>query len=124
MHRKRLLQTLGFALALMSMSAASAQQTTEQYIPSGKSPGASGTYSYIGKIVAVDADYRSITVEDETGRHELKLSDATHIWLDRTKRKRKNTPGTFEDCEVGRSVEVMHLRDDSRTAAWIKIESR
>ena len=124
MNRKQILQMLGAALAMVVLAPAGAQQATEQYIPIGESPGASETYSYIGKIVAVDADDHKITVENEAGRHELQVRAATLIWLDRSKRNRQNTPGTFEDCKVGRSVEVMHLHDDTRTAAWIKIESR
>ena len=115
---------IGLVVAMVMLTPAMAQKATEQYIPIGKSPGASQKYSYIGTIVAVDSETHVITVENEAGRHDLRVAKETLIWLDRTKRKRRNSMGTFADCEVGRSVEVMHLLDDSRTAAWVKIESR
>lgn len=101
-----------------------AQQTTERYIPIGYSPGVSDNYSYVGKIVAVDRANHSITVEDDSGTRTMRVTKATHIWLDRTKRRDENTSGTYEDCEVGRKVEIMHRADDDETAAWIKIESQ
>lgn len=112
------------AAALIAAMPGNAQQTTERYIPIGESPGVSYSYSYLGKIVEVDEAEHTITIEDEKGRHKMRVTEATKIWIDRSKRRRENTTGTYEDCEVGRTVEVMHLKDDSKTAAWIKIEAR
>lgn len=114
------------ALAVAAIAAAptGAQQTTERFIPIGESPGVSNEYSYIGKIVAVDRDARTITVEHAGGVKSIRLTEQTKIWLDRSKRRRQNAVGGYEDCEVGRDVEVKYLRDDDGTADWIKIEAR
>lgn len=101
-----------------------AQQTTEQYIPIGKSPGVSGEYSYIGNIVAVDRSAHTISVEDGDRVRKIRVTDDTRIWLDRSKVRRENRKAAYEDCEVGRMIEVMHTHDDENIAAWIKIESR
>ena len=112
-------------MLLLGMSAGvSAQQTTERYIPIGASPGVSGEYSYIGEIVAVDMASRTMTVENEDGRHTMRVNDETRIWLDRSQRRRPALEGDYEDCEVGRRVEVMHRPDAPMVAAWIKIETR
>lgn len=113
------------ALLLMGIIVAvNGQQSTEQYIPIGSSPGVSGEYSYLGEIVEVDMVNRMLTVEDADGRHTLRLTDATRIWLDRSRRNRSNLEGSYADCEVGRRVEIMHTHDDPTIAAWIKIEAR
>ncbi len=112
------------ALLLGGLPIAGAQQTTERYIPIGASPGVSGEYSYIGEIVAVDMSNRTLTVEDESGRHTITLTAETRIWLDRSQRRRTALEGNYEDCEVGRRVEVMHRHDDPMVAEWIKVETR
>ncbi|MBT8099021.1 MAG: hypothetical protein KJO82_04695 [Gammaproteobacteria bacterium] len=110
-------------IALIVAGPAGAQKATERYIPIGKSPGASYEYSYIGKIIAVDADSHAITVRDDSADRQIHVTPDTRIWLDRSSHGGENSSGTFEDCEVGRTIEVMHLRDDSRTAAWIKVQA-
>ena len=67
---------------------------------------------------------RMLTVEDEAGRHTLRVTEATRIWLDRSRRRQAALEGDYEDCEVGRRVEVMHTRDDPMVAEWIKVETR
>ncbi len=111
------------ALLLGGLSAASAQQATERYIPIGASPGVSGQDSYIGEIVAVDMSTRTLTVEDEDGVHTMTVTPETRIWLDRSQRRRTALEGSYEDCEVGRRVEVMHKPDEPMVAEWIKVES-
>lgn len=115
-----LIATVAF---LLGTSAVCAQQTTERYIPIGESPGVSGAYSYIGEIVAVDMDSHTLTVEDEAGRHTMRVTDATRIWLDRSRQRRAALEGDYEDCEVGRRVEIMHAQDDPMVAEWIKVEA-
>ena len=100
------------------------QQTTEQFIPIGNSPGVSDKYSYIGSIVAVDREAHTIVVESNRGMRTIRITPKTQIWLDRSKIKRTNLVGGYSDCEVGRAVEVMHVHDDENVADWIKIESR
>ncbi|MDX1405018.1 MAG: hypothetical protein R3192_10795 [Woeseiaceae bacterium] len=108
---------------LFAVSAGHAQQTTERFIPIGQSPGISDKYSFIGEIVEVDAAKHTITLDSNRGRRTIDVTESTKIWLDSSGAKRKNTIGSYEDCQVGRRVEVMHLRDDESVADWIKIES-
>ena len=115
---------ISLAAVAMCVAPAGAQLMTEKFIPIGQSPGISGKYSVIGTIVEVDRATHTMSVEHAGGVKVVRVTDATHIWLDRSKRRRQNTTGAYEDCEVGRSVEVMHLRDDESTAAWIKIEAQ
>ena len=100
------------------------QESAEQFIPIGYSPGISDKYSFIGKIVDVDQETHTIVVDSNRGERMIKVTPMTRIWLDRSKRKRTNTVGSYSDCEVGRAVEIMHVHDDENVADWIKIESR
>ncbi len=111
-------------LAMSGMSSVYGQQTTERYIPIGQSPGISGKYSYIGEIVSVDAAAHTIVVASDRGRMSIQMTPDTKIWLDRSGMKQTNTIGSYADCEVGRRVEVMHVRDDESVAAWVKIETK
>jgi len=99
------------------------QETAEQFIPIGYSPGVSDKYSFIGKIVDVDQETHTIVVDSNRGKRMIKVTPMTRIWLDRSRQKRTNTVGGYDDCEVGRKVEVMHDRDNESVADWIKIES-
>ena len=100
------------------------QQTTERYIPIGQSPGISREYSYVGKIIAVDEEKRTIEVEDDRGKHTFQITEATEIWRDRSKRKRAAVTGSYSDCRVGRRIELMYTKADKKVARWIKIEER
>ncbi len=100
------------------------QETTERFIPIGYSPGISDKYSFIGKIVDVDQETHTIVVDSNRGERTIKVTPMTRIWLDRSKRKRSNTVGSYSDCEVGRKVEVMYDHDNESVADWIKIETR
>ena len=119
----RLSTALLLCAALVS-PVAMGQQTTEQFIPIGKSPGISGKYSYIGVVVAVDEDSHTIDVESDRGTKTIRVTENTRMWLDRSKAKRTNPKANYADCEVGVTVEVMYLHDDKTTADWIKIESK
>jgi hypothetical protein len=98
-----------------------AQKATEQYIPVGRSPGLSGESTLVGRIVAVDADYRSLRISGPRGEREVAVADSTTIWLDRTPLGRTNTRGTLDDCREQRVVEVK-LADDGQVAEWIKVQ--
>jgi hypothetical protein len=101
---------------------ACAQRTTEQYIPIGQSPGISGVRSYIGAITAVDPQGRTITVQDSTGAHTIRVVERTRIWLDRSAERLSNDAGEMSDLRVGRRVEVKYVDDEARdTADWIKV---
>ena len=100
------------------------QESAEQFIPIGYSPGISDKYSFIGKIVDVDQETHTIVVDSNRGERIIKVTPVTRIWLDRSKWKRTNTVGSYSDCEVGRKVEVMHDHDNESVADWIKIESK
>ena len=110
--------------ATLVSSAAMGQQTTEQFIPIGKSPGISGEYSYIGVVVAVDRDAHTIDIQSNRGTKTIRVTEETRLWLDRSKAKRTNPKASYADCEVGVTVEVMYRHDDKTTANWIKIESK
>jgi len=121
---RRVYLTIFVMLAVGGLSAVDAQQTTERYIPIGESPGVSGAYSYIGEIVAVDMSSRRLTLEDESGRHTMRVTDETRIWLDRSQRRLAALEGSYEDCQVGRRVEIMHMNDDPMVAEWVKVETQ
>ncbi len=98
------------------------QEATERYIPIGQSPGLSRQYNYIGPIDAVDAESRTLTVAGPSGARVVKLTQRSRIWLDRSMLEQTNLSGRFEDCQVGRMVEVKY-EDPSRRelADWIKV---
>jgi hypothetical protein len=100
-----------------------AQQTSEQFIPIGMSPGISNKYSYIGKITAIDATTKTISMQSDKGPRTITISPITRIWLDRSKNKKSNIVASFDDIKIGRDVEVMHGHENENTAIWVKIES-
>ena len=118
-----LCKVLLLCVALVS-AVAMGQQTAEQFIPIGKSPGISGKYSYIGTVVAVDQDAHTIDVRSNRGTKTIRVTEDTRLWLDRSKVKRTNPTASYADCKVGVTVEVMYLHHDKDTADWIKIESK
>ena len=120
----QIIKSLLLVCMIWSVSPANGQQTTEQYIPIGYSPGVSDKYSYIGRIVAIDRKARTISVESRGVVRIIKVTAETRIWLDRSKVKRENLEADYVDCEVGRKVELMHVRDNEDVADWIKIESK
>lgn len=121
--KSRTIRYLIAGLLLIGAPLATAQMTTERFIPIGKSPGVSGKYSYIGEIVAVDPASHTITVRDERGDHRITVNDDTDVWLDKSALRRTNTIGGYADCKVGTRVEVMHTRTDESVARWIKIDA-
>ncbi|MCZ6500322.1 MAG: hypothetical protein O6844_07530 [Gammaproteobacteria bacterium] len=120
----QIIKSLLLVCMIWSVSPANGQQTTEQYIPIGYSPGVSDKYSYIGRIVAIDRKARTISVESRGVVRIIKVTAETRIWLDRSKARRENLLADYVDCEVGLKVELMHVRDNEDVADWIKIESK
>ncbi len=98
------------------------QEATERYIPIGQSPGLSRQYNYIGPIEAVDPESRTLTVAGPSGVRVVKLTERSRIWLDRSMLELTSLRGSFEDCQLGRTVEVKY-KDPSRRelADWIKL---
>jgi len=115
---------LAIAVTLLcGTSYAHGQKATERYIPIGQSPGLSGKYTSIGLITEVNARAHTITIADPAGARTVKITDKTHIWLDRSKLKRSNVSGPFTDLQKGRRVEVKYADPERRQIAeWVKVE--
>ncbi len=109
--------------SIFGLSMAVAQESTEQFIPIGMSPGISDKYSYIGSILDFDKAAATFVVDSNRGSKTIKVSPKTRIWLDRSKNNKTSIKASFDDIEVGRKVEVMYQRTDEGLANWIKIES-
>lgn len=125
--RKSIVALVGMTAFLWgSASEPSAQQTTEQYIPIGQSPGLSGKYTVIGKLQSVNAQERTFTIAGTTGALNVRITERTKIWLDRSKLQQPNLQGTFADLRTGATVEVKpegHERSvSSGPAEWIKVQ--
>lgn len=115
---------LASLLALGAAPHAQAQAATERYIPIGQSPGMSQTYTYMGKIRSVNKKAQTLEVRDAGEKHTIKITPATKIWLDRSKRRRETLDGTFKDCRSGRRVEIKYTDAGRQVAEWVKIEKR
>ncbi len=116
---------ISIALLISCLGAvlARGQEATERYIPIGQSPGLSRQYNYMGPIDAVDPENRTLTVAGPSGARVVKLTEQTRIWLDRSMLESTSSSGSFEDCLLGRTVEVKY-EDPSRRelADWIKVQ--
>ena len=113
--------TTTLMLGFLTPSPTQGQESTERYIPIGMSPGVSDKYSYIGTITAIDMDEHAIAIDSNRGPRTVTITEHTRIWLDRSAEKQSNSVGVYSDCQVGRKVEVMHVRGDESVADWIKI---
>ena len=94
------------------------QKATERFIPIGKSPGLSGKVTILGDVAAVDAAARTLTVENRT----IKVTEATRIWLDRTRAQKPVEDGRFEDLKPGVRVEIKLREQEPKDAEWVKVE--
>jgi hypothetical protein len=114
------------ALLLGGQPPASAQKMTEQFIPIGQSPGLSGKATVIGKLQSVNAQEKTCAVAGPTGALNVKVTERTKIWLDRSKLQQPNLKGTFADLRPGATVEVkpegQQRGVSSAPAEWIKVE--
>ena len=129
--RKLVVALVGMSAFLWgSASAPSAQLMTEQFIPIGQSPGLSGKYTVIGKLQSVNAQEKTCTVADTTGATSgalnVKITERTKIWLDRSKLQQPNLTGTLADLRPGATVEVKPEGHQggvsSAPAEWIKVQ--
>ena len=120
--RRHICGTAVVIALLCGASIAQAQQTTERYIPVGRSPGVSGTYSYIGEVEGVNAANRTITVRGPEGSRTISVTERTKIWLDRSELRQTNTSGSFSDLTVGKRVEVKYEDYETKdSATWVKV---
>ena len=114
---------VALVVALAAVPPAHAQKATEQFIPIGQSPGASGKITWIGEIVSTDARARTLTVSSPQGPRTVKLTDKTRIFLDRSKSRQSNLSGSFADLQAGRRAEVkLEEPASTATADWVKVE--
>lgn len=117
-------RTLVLLAALGGFPPAHAQEATERYIPLGQSPGVSGKLASIGEIAEVDPRAPTLTIAEPAGRHAVKVTDKTRIWIDRSKLKLTSVTGSFGDLQKGRRVEVKYEDPASREVAdWVKVEA-
>ena len=110
-------------LCLLTTAVATAQRSTEIYIPIGCSPGVSGKCSTIGTCTTVEAKERVATVRVGQNTWTVKLTDKTKIYLDRSALGQPNICGTLADLRDSRQVEVKY-RGDHKSGGeceWIKI---
>ncbi len=113
---------LAFGALLGFAEPALAQRMTEQFIPIGRSPGVSGTYSVIGTVEAVDRAARTVRIAGPQGAVTLAFTDSTRIWIDRSEQRQSALVGSITDLVVGRRIEAKYLGPDRRDAAdWIKV---
>ena len=106
------------------LSNAIAEKSTEIYIPIGKSPGLSGKYTVMGKIEQVDYQRQTLTMSNDSGRYDIKITDRTMIFLDKNDMNQKNEYGTLADCKKGMAAEVRFEDDEKgRPADWIKLQA-
>ncbi len=104
-------------------SSALGQEMTERYIPIGQSPGISGMYAYLGEIIAIDAENRTITVQSVEGTRTIRVTDETWVYLDRSKQRMTNEVGSWEDLQPGRTVEIKYVDYETKDEAyWVKVE--
>lgn len=120
--RTHILQAL-VVVALSSVAQdARAQQTTEQFIPVGQSPGVSNVLSYIGEIESSDRAARTVTVAGPEGSMTFMITDSTEVWLDRSAMRESSVVGSLTDLTVGRRIEVKYENPETRDVAeWIKV---
>ena len=106
----------------MLVAVASAQRSTEMYIPIGQSPGLAGKTS-IGTIASVDVTAQTLVVNDGTVQRTVRCDERTPIWVDRSAEKRSSETGALSNCKVGQRVEVKYVDNakDAGQAEWIKV---
>jgi len=121
MNNLRVIAQVPLILLVLALPVSHAQQATEVYIPIGESPGISAKNSLIGKIGHLDYATRRIELLVNGGARSVRVNDATHYYLDRSKAGQRNEVGSMQDCTAGQFIEV--YVDESGVAEWIKIEA-
>ena len=111
-------------LLLLLCNEARAQKMTEVFIPIGKSPGASGKTTKMGKVESVRTQDYSVTMTlgDQT-KATIKVEKNTAIYLDKTSLKQPNTTGKWEDIKPGLVMEAKYSDINKGGACeWIKVQ--
>jgi hypothetical protein len=62
-----------------------------------------------------------MVVETDNTTRTIRTNDDTRFYIDRSDAHLTNSVGDFEDCTIGRRVEVK-LGDDGK-AEWVKIDA-
>jgi hypothetical protein len=119
-------RTLFLAAALaIAASPSMAQQSTEIYIPIGRSPGLSGKHTLLGKIESIDASDRSMNVVG-TGRSAVTVRPGpqTKVWLDYSELKQRNREGGYTDYRKDQKVEIKYRNNDRQSGVveWVKVQ--
>lgn len=99
------------------------QRSTERYVPIGKSPGLSGTYTVIGMVDSVSLERQTLICRYDSIMVRVRCTDKTRIWLDRSKAKLTNIAGTLKDIKKGMLMEVKFVDISRKTdgvADWVK----
>ena len=120
---KKLIINIAALVLLCAISESYAQKATEIFIPVGQSPGVSGIYSVIGKISDVKTDDNSLSMSNASGSYTVKIAEKAQIWLDRSKLKMTNKPGSFSDLKNNLTVEVrFEDKEHKEDVKWVKIQ--
>jgi hypothetical protein len=123
MSGKQMLLVLLSVAALGSPLHANAQEATERYIPIGQSPGLSRGETYVGECVRYDPEERLLQMSGAAGARSIRITEDTHIWLDRSRVRRTNLAGDADDLVPGRRIEVKYVDPNDKSAAeWVKVE--
>lgn len=114
------------ALGIIGWSAAAGAhgKATERYIPIGQSPD-SGRYTVLGTLTAIEPAARAVHIDRDGAALTVSVTDATGIWLDRSKLKVTNLTLRLDQLTPGRRVEVRCGGNRCGThivAEWIKVE--
>ena len=114
---------LGCIILFGNTSIGYSEKTTELYIPVGRSPGLSDSYSLIGRIDAVNTENRTLTVTGASGTFTVLTTEFTLFFLDKSRLRQPNQYGTFSDLKPSDTVEVRFESDKKhRPAEWIKLQ--
>lgn len=112
------------ALSTAFAGQALAQKATEQFIPIGESPGLSGSQTHIGRIQGFSPASGILSLNANGETHDVRITNDTRIWLDRSAAKLSNLQGDTSDFEAGRRAEVSYVDPAlGDTASWVKIET-
>jgi len=121
--KQSILPAAVLAIFLVGTPLAYGQKAAEQFIPLGQSPGLSGKQTLIGRIEAVDPLSGSVTLAGAAGEaRQARVTQATHIWLDRSLLQLINARGVLADLVPGRRAEIKFTDANRREAEWVKVE--
>jgi len=109
-------KTLSIAFCMIAVCLL-AQKSTELYIPIGQSPGLSKEGKTVfGPVSEIRPD-KTIVVFGYT----VKFTDKSEVYLDRSKVRKANIYGTFDDIAVKKIVEA--YAPTNNEIVWIKVET-